>query len=107
MGDDWAADIVGAKRAGWRAAYLRDRQHGSPLPASRPDGSVVADLEVDSLAELESALAEARDRLIGCRTAAAGRRAAAARLAQWMEPRDRLLNIATLAARRSPGWQSR
>ena len=57
VGDDWAADIVGAKRAGWRAAYLRDRQHGSPLPASRPDGSVLADIEVDSLAELESALA--------------------------------------------------
>jgi FMN phosphatase YigB (HAD superfamily) len=56
VGDDWAADIVGAKRAGWRAAYLRDRQHGSPLPASRPDGSVVADLEIDSLAGLEAAL---------------------------------------------------
>jgi putative hydrolase of the HAD superfamily len=56
VGDDWAADIVGAKRAGWRAAYLRDRQQGSPLPASRPDGSVVADLEIDSLADLESAL---------------------------------------------------
>ena len=56
VGDDWAADIVGAKRAGWRAAYLRDRQQGSPLPSSRPDGSVVADLEIDSLGELEAAL---------------------------------------------------
>jgi FMN phosphatase YigB (HAD superfamily) len=59
VGDDWAADIVGAKRAGWRAAYLRDRQHGSALPTSRPDGSVVADLEIDSLADLESAVAPA------------------------------------------------
>ncbi len=56
VGDDWAADIVGAKGAGWRAAYLRDRQSGSPLPASPPDGSTTADLEVDSLAELEAAL---------------------------------------------------
>jgi FMN phosphatase YigB (HAD superfamily) len=58
VGDDWAADIVGAKRAGWLAAYLRDRQDGSPLPTSRPDGSVVADLEIDSLAAFEAALAQ-------------------------------------------------
>ena len=57
VGDDWAADIVGATGAGWRAAYLRDRQSGSPLPASRPDATVSADLEVESLAELEAALA--------------------------------------------------
>ncbi|MGH2465981.1 MAG: HAD family hydrolase [Candidatus Limnocylindrales bacterium] len=63
VGDDWAADIVGAKRAGWRAAYLRDRQAGSPLPSSSPDSSVRSDLEIDSLAELEAALALARARL--------------------------------------------
>ena len=57
VGDDWAADIVGAKRAGWLAGYLRDRQGASPLPASRPDQSVVADLQVDSLEQLEAALA--------------------------------------------------
>ncbi|HEY2887057.1 MAG TPA: HAD family hydrolase [Candidatus Limnocylindrales bacterium] len=57
VGDDWAADIVGAKRAGWRAAYFRDRQAGSPLPSSRPDASVRPDLEIDTLAELEAALA--------------------------------------------------
>ena len=56
VGDDWAADVVGAKRAGWRAAYLRDRQAGSPLPSSAPDASVMADLELDDLAELEAAL---------------------------------------------------
>jgi len=56
LGDDWAADVVGAKGAGWRAAYLRDRQAGSPLPASVPDASVRADLEVDSLEAFEVAL---------------------------------------------------
>ena len=56
LGDDWAADVVGAKRAGWLAGYLRDRQDGSPLPASRPDESVVADLQVDSLEQFEAAL---------------------------------------------------
>ncbi len=56
LGDDWAADVVGAKRAGWRAAYLRDRQAGSPLPASSPDASVTADLEVDTLEAFEAAL---------------------------------------------------
>ena len=25
VGDDWAADVVGAKRAGWRAAWLASR----------------------------------------------------------------------------------
>ena len=37
VGDDWPADVVGAKRAGWLAAYLRDRQGDSPLPSSVPD----------------------------------------------------------------------
>src|SRR6185295_5700585 len=32
VGDDWAADVVGAKRAGWRAAWLRSRPADSPLP---------------------------------------------------------------------------
>jgi HAD superfamily hydrolase (TIGR01509 family) len=59
VGDDWAADVVGASRAGWRAAYVRDRQHDSPLPASnRGDGddgggTVAADLEIDELSELD------------------------------------------------------
>ncbi len=57
VGDDWAADIVGAKLVGWRAAYYRDRQAGSPLPTSQPDQSVRADLVIDSLADLEAAVA--------------------------------------------------
>jgi HAD superfamily hydrolase (TIGR01509 family) len=56
VGDDWAADVVGAKRAGWRAAYLRDRPTDSPLPGSDRDASVVPDLELDSIGELEEAL---------------------------------------------------
>jgi HAD superfamily hydrolase (TIGR01509 family) len=56
VGDDWTADVVGAKEAGWRAAYLRRRPDDSPLPSSLPDGGVVADLELDSLDQLEAAL---------------------------------------------------
>lgn len=56
VGDDWAADVVGAKRAGWRAAWLAARPQDSPLPSSVPDGSVVPDLELPSLDALEEAL---------------------------------------------------
>jgi putative hydrolase of the HAD superfamily len=57
VGDDWAADVVGAKRAGWRAAHVRTRPEDSPLPGSEPDDTVVADLELDALTALEPALA--------------------------------------------------
>lgn len=56
VGDDWAADVVGAKRAGWRAAYLRDRPADSPLPSSGAGGDVAPDLVLDRLADLEPAL---------------------------------------------------
>lgn len=56
VGDDWLADVVGAKRAGWLAAYLRDRQGDSPLPSSAPDDSVRADLVIDRLDDLLGAL---------------------------------------------------
>ncbi len=52
VGDDWAADVVGAARAGWKTAYVRNRQADTPLPTSVPDGEVVADLEIDELAEI-------------------------------------------------------
>jgi FMN hydrolase / 5-amino-6-(5-phospho-D-ribitylamino)uracil phosphatase len=60
VGDDWLADVVGAKRAGWRAAYLRNAQAGSPLPSSTPgvDGSVTPDLVLDRLVDIEAGLAE-------------------------------------------------
>jgi FMN phosphatase YigB (HAD superfamily) len=62
VGDDWAADVVGAARVGWRTAYLRDRQGDTPLPTSEPgDGmaggaAVRADLLIDELAELPDAV---------------------------------------------------
>jgi len=52
VGDDWAADVVGAARAGWRVAYVDRRPADSPLPSSQRDGSVVPDLEIGSIAEL-------------------------------------------------------
>jgi FMN phosphatase YigB (HAD superfamily) len=58
VGDDWAADVVGAARAGWRTAYLPGRQADTPLPTSEPgdglavDEHVEPDLVIDELAEL-------------------------------------------------------
>jgi putative hydrolase of the HAD superfamily len=60
VGDDWAADVVGANRAGWRTAHLRGRQDDTPLPTSEPgddlltDASVQPDLVIDELAELDA-----------------------------------------------------
>jgi HAD superfamily hydrolase (TIGR01509 family) len=56
VGDDWAADVVGAKQAGWLAAYLHDRPTDSPLPRSARDVSVVADVELARLADLGAAV---------------------------------------------------
>jgi putative hydrolase of the HAD superfamily len=56
VGDDWAADVVGADRAGWRTAFLRARPADSPLPSSEPDGGVEPDLVLDRLVDLEAAL---------------------------------------------------
>jgi putative hydrolase of the HAD superfamily len=56
VGDDWAADVVGAAAAGWRTAWLAERPQDTPLPTSEPDSSVRADLELASLGELESRL---------------------------------------------------
>lgn len=60
VGDDWAADVVGAARAGWRTAYLRGRQEDTPLPTSEPGDDlhlgvpVTPDLEIDELSELDA-----------------------------------------------------
>ena len=59
VGDDWAADVVGGSRAGWRVAWLRTRPADSPLPGSEPDGAAKPDLVIDRLADLEDALAVA------------------------------------------------
>jgi putative hydrolase of the HAD superfamily len=56
VGDDWAADVVGAKAAGWRAAWLASRPADSPLPGSDRDDSVRPDLELAQLEDLEASL---------------------------------------------------
>ena len=56
VGDDWAADVVGAKRAGWYAAHLLGRPADSPLPGSVPTDEVTADLRIRGLGELADAL---------------------------------------------------
>jgi FMN phosphatase YigB (HAD superfamily) len=52
VGDDWAADVAGAIRAGFRAAYVMRRPADSPLPSSVPDDSVVPEFEIESVSEL-------------------------------------------------------
>lgn len=56
VGDDWVADVVGAKRSGWLAAFLTTRPGDSPLPESERDDEVEPDLEVASLEELADRL---------------------------------------------------
>jgi FMN phosphatase YigB (HAD superfamily) len=58
VGDDWAADVAGATRAGWRAAYLRARPADSPLPGSVPGDDIRPDLVLDRLGDLEAGLAK-------------------------------------------------
>ncbi|MBF8290448.1 MAG: family hydrolase [Chloroflexi bacterium] len=58
VGDDWAADVIGARDAGWRVAYLRDHQADSPLPSSPRTDGVEPDLELDRLADLPSRVAD-------------------------------------------------
>jgi HAD superfamily hydrolase (TIGR01509 family) len=57
VGDDWAADVVGATRAGWHAAYVRGQQQDTPLPTSAPDGDAMPDLVVDRLMDIEPGVA--------------------------------------------------
>ena len=59
VGDDWAADVVGARRAGWRVAYVTNRPSDSPLPSSERDDTVAPDLEIDDIGELAALLAAA------------------------------------------------
>lgn len=65
VGDDWAADVVGAKHAGWRAAYVAGRPADSPLPGSARNEDVEADLELGSIGELEAGLRALEARLTG------------------------------------------
>lgn len=52
VGDDWAADVVGASQAGWKVAYVRNRQGDTPLPTSESDGRAIPDLVIDELTEI-------------------------------------------------------
>ena len=56
VGDDWAADVIGAAAVGWRTAWVRSRPADSPLPSSAPDDTVAPDLVLDSVTGLEAAL---------------------------------------------------
>ena len=58
VGDDWAADVVGALRAGWRVAYVLGRPIDSPLPGSErdTDAALLPDLEIEGVDELEAGL---------------------------------------------------
>lgn len=58
VGDDWAADVVGARRAGWRVAYVLGRPADSPLPGSERDDAadLLPDLEIEGVEELEAGL---------------------------------------------------
>jgi HAD superfamily hydrolase (TIGR01509 family) len=58
VGDDWAADVVGAREAGWRVAWLRGQQRDTPLPTSARSGHLVPDLELDDLTDLASRVAD-------------------------------------------------
>ena len=57
VGDDWAADVVGAAAAGWRTAWITSRPPDSPLPGSLPDGSATPDLELPDVGTLARGLA--------------------------------------------------
>ena len=57
VGDDWAADVVGAAAAGWKTAWVRDRPADSPLPSSEPNDDVRADLELATVTDLPARLA--------------------------------------------------
>jgi putative hydrolase of the HAD superfamily len=56
VGDDWAADVVGARNAGWLAAHVVNRPDDSPLPGSERPPGASADVEVVRLDELLSFL---------------------------------------------------
>jgi HAD superfamily hydrolase (TIGR01509 family) len=57
VGDDWMADVVGAKRSGWLACYLRDQPRDWPRQAVEGAADVEADLTIERLSQLETGLA--------------------------------------------------
>jgi HAD superfamily hydrolase (TIGR01509 family) len=59
VGDDWAADVVGAAEAGWRSAWLDAGPLDSPLPSSRPAAGVRPDVTIRDLRALPDVLSAA------------------------------------------------
>jgi HAD superfamily hydrolase (TIGR01509 family) len=53
VGDDWTADVVGARGVGWRTGFLRRRPADSPLPSSERPADGEADVELDDIADLD------------------------------------------------------
>ena len=70
VGDDWAADVVGAKAAGWRAAYLR-RPAGrlaAPRRASRDDTVVAGPAARPARRTWRRPSIASAERQLGCRS---------------------------------------
>jgi putative hydrolase of the HAD superfamily len=57
VGDDVGADVAGAHGVGWRAALVRLKPDGSMLPTAAPAPHEKPDLIIDSVLDLEAALA--------------------------------------------------
>jgi HAD superfamily hydrolase (TIGR01509 family) len=58
VGDDWAADVVGAADAGWRTAWVTDRPADTPLPTSSRDEDRSADAVLRTVTDLASCLVD-------------------------------------------------
>lgn len=56
VGDDPGADVIGARNAGWRTAWVRNKPADSPLPTAAPAPDARPDFTIDSVLDLEAAL---------------------------------------------------
>jgi FMN phosphatase YigB (HAD superfamily) len=56
VGDDLGADVLGAHRVGWSAAWVRCQPEDSSLPVAPPAPGAEPDLTIDTIVDLEDAL---------------------------------------------------
>jgi len=56
VGDDAGADVMGAQRVGWRAAWVRVKPEDSPLPTAPPAPDALPEIVIDSVLDLEAAV---------------------------------------------------
>jgi HAD superfamily hydrolase (TIGR01549 family) len=56
VGDDTGADVMGAQRVGWRAAWVRVKPEDSPLPTAPPAPDALPEIVIDSVLDLEAAV---------------------------------------------------